>query len=145
MKKVNKNNKGFTLIELLVVIAIIGILSTIAMTSLNGARKKAKDAAFQSAASSVIAAAITCCDTPGMKLADADTSIAAGAGICYNSTNVAQANFGYYADNTVLGTTTVASDCNGGAFTLTLVPVNTAALNCTQASCNESKCTFTGC
>lgn len=39
-----KNRRGFTLIELLVVIAIIGILSTVAMTSLNGARKKARDA-----------------------------------------------------------------------------------------------------
>jgi len=38
------NREGFTLIELLVVIAIIGILSTIAMTSLNGARRKAKEA-----------------------------------------------------------------------------------------------------
>lgn len=35
---------GFTLIELLVVIAIIGILSTVAMTSLQGARAKARDA-----------------------------------------------------------------------------------------------------
>lgn len=35
---------GFTLIELLVVISIIGVLSTIAMTSLNGARMKARDA-----------------------------------------------------------------------------------------------------
>lgn len=35
---------GFTLIELLVVISIIGILSTVAMTSLNGARKKSRDA-----------------------------------------------------------------------------------------------------
>lgn len=39
-----KNQKGFTLIELLVVIAIIGLLSTLAVVSLNGARSKARDA-----------------------------------------------------------------------------------------------------
>ena len=36
--------KGFTLIELLVVIAIIGLLSTMAIVSLSGARAKARDA-----------------------------------------------------------------------------------------------------
>ena len=40
----NRSRKGFTLIELLVVIAIIGILSSVAMTSLNGARVKARNA-----------------------------------------------------------------------------------------------------
>ena len=35
---------GFTLIELLVVIAIIGLLSSVAMVSLNSARIKARDA-----------------------------------------------------------------------------------------------------
>jgi len=38
------NKKGFTLIELLVVIAIIGLLSTLAVVSLNSARGKARDA-----------------------------------------------------------------------------------------------------
>jgi len=39
-----QKNRGFTLIELLVVIAIIGILSSLAVVSLNGARNKARDA-----------------------------------------------------------------------------------------------------
>ena len=39
-----RKQKGFTLIELLVVIAIIGLLSTLAIVSLNTARAKARDA-----------------------------------------------------------------------------------------------------
>ncbi|MCK5285761.1 MAG: type II secretion system protein [Candidatus Pacebacteria bacterium] len=44
MKINNKFQSGFTLTELLVAIAIVGILSSIVLTSMSGARDRAKDA-----------------------------------------------------------------------------------------------------
>lgn len=42
MKKIVNNSKGFTLVELLVVIVILGIVSSIAMTSIGGILENSK-------------------------------------------------------------------------------------------------------
>ncbi len=55
-----KKNKGFTLIELLVVIGIIGILSSLSVIGLNGARSKARASAVHVNLMSLTAAIRVC-------------------------------------------------------------------------------------
>jgi len=57
MNFLKSRNSGFTLIELLVVISIIGLLSSVVLTSLSSARKKAKDASIILSANSIMKSA----------------------------------------------------------------------------------------
>lgn len=55
--------KAFTLVELLITVAIIGILASIVMVGIGGAREKAKVAAFKAAVHSLQAEAVSKCDS----------------------------------------------------------------------------------
>ncbi len=124
LNKIANEKSGFTLIELLVVIAIIGLLSSVVLTSLNGARVKSKSSVYKTELISLRPAVISFCSD--VTLVPATHVPAAGA---HPQGVVGAQNCG--ANGTGTFSITFTGATNGGA--------------CTSATMTETSLAFAGC
>ncbi len=135
-----QNNAGFTLIELLVVISIIGILSTLAVVSLNNARVKARDAKRVSDIKQLqTALELYASDSNGYPAAS-DLTLGSGAGATLSKDGGFAATV---SGTTYMGKVPANATPGGSDYQYSSFTSSAASTSCGTAPCPWYQVTFT--